>query len=353
MSSNITKDTPVIQLHAKTHFPIKLITTNFPIWQQQVRSTLIGLDLIGYVDGTITAPPEQVNASPNPCYSIWFRQDQSIVSALLGSCTDTIQPLICNVDTARDAWLNLHSSFASASRGHVLALKSKLGRNPCGNRSINDYLHDMQTISNELALNQSPISEEDLVSHVLNQLGAEYDPISSAAFIRGSALPFAELGDVLRDFEHKLQVSDTAASSVVVTANTTQCSSPSGVAPPRSSGSNSSPAFSHNNRRGQSSYGSVRQSKRQDGFSSSCQFCSIPGHDIKETERERKWGGDKSEQSREEPAYGSDPRSGDGKVRRGDDSGDHGFRLRWFADLSIQVIWVGVLQGIFSIQMLF
>ncbi|VFQ60761.1 unnamed protein product [Cuscuta campestris] len=280
MSSSITKDTPVIQLHAKTHFPIKLVSTNFPIWQRQrqVRSTLIGLDLLGYVDGSLTAPPQTVADAVNPCYGIWFRQDQAIVGALLGSCTDTIQPLISNVATSREAWLNLHSSFASASRGHVLALKSKLGKNPRGNRSINDYLHDMQSISNELALNQNPIKDEDLVAHVLNQLGSEYDPISSAAFIRGSAISFPELGDILRDFEHKLQVSDTAVSSMVATANSTQRHS---VSNSRFNGGHSSTAPIAYPRRGQQHLGSGRQTRRQDGAHSSCQFCSIPGHDIK------------------------------------------------------------------------
>ncbi|VFQ75759.1 unnamed protein product [Cuscuta campestris] len=237
--------TPVLQLHAKTHFPIKLITTNFPIWQRQ-----------------------------------------AIVGALLGSCTDTIQPLISNVSTARDAWLNLHSSFASASRGHVLALKSKLGKNPRGNRSINDYLHDMHSIANELALNQSPVAEEDLVAHILNQLGTEYDPISSAAFLRGSKLPFTELGDVLRDFERKLQVSDeVSAASIVATAHSTQRHSSTG---PRGShgnfggssgqrGFSSSGSSSHHN----PSAGSFQQSRRRGGPSGSCQFCAIPGHDIK------------------------------------------------------------------------
>ncbi|RAL37221.1 hypothetical protein DM860_004143 [Cuscuta australis] len=202
---------------------------------------------------------------------------------------DLLLHVDCNLLYAREAlgrdgnalhqpWLNLHSSFASASRGHVLALKSKLGKNPRGNRSINDYLHDMQSISNELALNQNPVKDEDLVAHVLNQLGSEYDPISSAAFIRDSALSFPELGDILRDFERKLQVSDTAVSSMVATANSTQRHS---VSNSRFNGGHSSTAPIAYPRRGQQHLGSGRQTRRQDGAHSSCQFCSIPGHDIK------------------------------------------------------------------------
>ncbi|VFQ62618.1 unnamed protein product [Cuscuta campestris] len=134
------------------------------------------------------APPQLVNNAPNSCYSIWFRQDQAIVGALLGSCADVVQPLISTAETAHAAWQNLHSSFATTSRGRIVFLKSKLGKNPRGNRSITDYLHDMRTIADELALVQSPISEEDLVVHVLNQVGPDYDPISSAALLRPSAI---------------------------------------------------------------------------------------------------------------------------------------------------------------------
>ncbi|VFQ73276.1 unnamed protein product [Cuscuta campestris] len=163
-SSAITKDTTVIQLHSKTHFPIKLVSTNFVIWQRQVRSTLIGLDLLGYIDGTMVAPPMAISGSPNPCYSIWFRQDQSIVGALHDSCANVVQPLISTADTAHVAWISLHTAFASASYGRVVSLKSKLGNNPCGDRPMAEYLFDMRSIANELAIIQNPIFEEDLVS---------------------------------------------------------------------------------------------------------------------------------------------------------------------------------------------
>ncbi|RAL54296.1 hypothetical protein DM860_001424 [Cuscuta australis] len=153
-------------------------TTNFSIWRQ-VRSTLIGLDLLGYIDGTMAAPPMILAESANPCYSIWFRQDQSIVGALFGSCSDQVQPLISNADTSHAAWTSLHSAFESANRGRV----------------------DMQSLANELALIQCPISEEDLVCHVLNQVGDEYDSITSAALLCPTSIPFTELQDVLKEHE--------------------------------------------------------------------------------------------------------------------------------------------------------
>ncbi|VFQ76333.1 unnamed protein product [Cuscuta campestris] len=134
-SSNITKDTQVIQLHAKSHFPIKLVSTNFLIWQRQVRSTLIGLDLLGYIDGTLAAPAPTVNDAINPCYSIWFRQDQSIVGALLGSCSDQnlyFESLVYTSATYVTAIFNFAPAFtfiiAVTLRVEELGLKTAAGR---------------------------------------------------------------------------------------------------------------------------------------------------------------------------------------------------------------------------------
>ncbi|VFQ83622.1 unnamed protein product [Cuscuta campestris] len=281
MAPTITKDTPVVQLHAKTHFPIKLISTNFSIWQRQVRSMLIALDLIGYVDGTLHAPPKVLEGAANPCYSIWFRQDQSIIGALLGSCSDQVQPLISTCETACEAWTNLHAAFASSSRGRIVSLKSKLGKNPKGDRSMSDYLFYMQSIANELALVQSPVSEEDLVVHVLNQVGDEYDSITSAARVRAEPLSFKELGDILKEHEKKIQLSEATRTLSLATANYTQ---------QQSGGGGSSRFGQHHRDEGRDSGSSANRRGRgqttgrpaRQTAGSGCQFCSIPGHDVRD-----------------------------------------------------------------------
>ncbi|VFQ83194.1 unnamed protein product [Cuscuta campestris] len=219
-----------------------------------------------------------VDGASNPCNSIWYRQDQSIVGALLGSCDDVVQPIISNAATAHDAWKSLHSAFASTSRGRVLSLKSQLSKNPRGDRSIADYLFDMQTIANELALIQNPISEEDLVVHVLNQVGEDYDAISSTALLRPTSIPFTELGDILKDHERKLKATDDAKSVIVSTANYTQQQRGPGKLP----GASRDPVsnVSSNARRGcQIGSGGARPSRSHVG---SCQFCDIQGYDVKD-----------------------------------------------------------------------
>lgn len=201
---------PIVQLTAATHFPIKLTAVNFPVWRKQVESTLIGLELKAFIDGSCEPPKKVIEDKDgkkenNPKYLPWFRQDQILISAILGSCSESIQPLISSASTAREAWVRLNSSYASASRSRVISLKSKLVKNPKGNRSITDYLQDMRSIADALALAQNPISEEDLMVHILSQLGDKYSNIVAAIKVRETALSYPELFDKLLDFERGLK----------------------------------------------------------------------------------------------------------------------------------------------------
>lgn len=133
-----TPATAIVQLNSPTQFPIKLTAANFPVWSRQVQSTLIGFDLVGYIDGTINAPNKFTNEAHkvlNSEYLIWFRQDQILISALLGSCFEAIQPIISSATTAFDAWQRLIMSYANTSRGRVVSLKAKLAKNSKGGKS--------------------------------------------------------------------------------------------------------------------------------------------------------------------------------------------------------------------------
>ncbi|CAH9125899.1 unnamed protein product [Cuscuta epithymum] len=212
----ITTATVVVSLTAATHFPIKLTTSNYPVWKSQVHSALIGLGLEDYVDGDLVGfvPDKYLDSAKtqiNPCYTIWYRQDKTILSTLLGSCADTIQPLISSASTARQAWDKLSLTYASSSRGRIISLKSTLAKTTKGSRSILDYLTEMQAIAQALALAQNPISEEDLVISILKGLGSDYSDIKSAIRVRETVLPLTELQDIL--LEHEQQVNDAAASN--------------------------------------------------------------------------------------------------------------------------------------------
>ncbi|XP_019197200.1 PREDICTED: uncharacterized protein LOC109191084 [Ipomoea nil] len=217
--------TEIIQLTAPSHFPIKLTPSNFSVWRRQVQSTLIGFNLLGFIDGSVQEPAafnDSARTVANLAHLVWYRQDQIIISALLGSCCDTIQPLISTAKTANDAWKRLLASYASATRGRIISLKAKLTKNPRGARSVTAYLNDMRSIADELALAQCPVSDEDLVVYVLTQLGEEYNSIMSAVRIRETPISLGELADIRTDHERQLKEADDARQSLMASANITQ-----------------------------------------------------------------------------------------------------------------------------------
>lgn len=64
-----------------------------------------------------------------------------------------------------------------------------------------DFLHDLRMIADELAIAQSPIDEEDVMVHILSQLGEEYGHITVALNIQETSIFFSKLFDKLVDFE--------------------------------------------------------------------------------------------------------------------------------------------------------
>ncbi|KAK9074377.1 hypothetical protein SSX86_006975 [Deinandra increscens subsp. villosa] len=211
----------IITVTASTHFTIKLTHQNYPVWRRHVHSSLIGLDLAGFLTGDTPAPAKTKNSTTNPDYTLWVRQDQAIFSAMLGSCADEIQPLIASAATAKEAWDRLATSFANESRSRIVSLKTRLTTNSKGNRSITTYLNEMRKIADELALVQSPISDEDLMVYILSHLGDEYSAVTAALKVRDSPITYADLFEKLVDFERSLPTPEPVL-PVPTTANVAQ-----------------------------------------------------------------------------------------------------------------------------------
>ncbi|CAH9139180.1 unnamed protein product [Cuscuta epithymum] len=277
---NVDATTPIVHLTATTHFPIKLTANNFPVWKCQVQSALIGLGLDGYLTGTTAVPELFIGADKsqvNPAYQVWYRQAKMLLSALLGSCSDTIQPTISSAVTAKHAWDKLAATFASASRGRIISLKTALSRTTKGSNSITTYLAEMQGLADALALAQNPISDEDLVINILNGLGPEYNEIASAIRVRDSPLPLAELQDILLEFETRKQAQNKDVEALIPSVNATRVT-------PRQTYSDRpyAPAYERRTpatRRGRGSYGGSPLPRSTSTVV--CKFCDHVGHDTK------------------------------------------------------------------------
>ncbi|KAD4585815.1 hypothetical protein E3N88_23416 [Mikania micrantha] len=274
---------PVVSISASTHFAITLTNDNFSVWRKHVHSTLIGMDLVHFLTGTKPAPApflDTERTKSNPDFHAWHRQDQAILAALIGSCSSTIQPLIASAETSQEAWERLLTSYANTSRSRVISLKSKLASNPRGNRNITDYLREMKSIADALALVQNPVTDEDLMVHILCQLGDDFKTIATSLRLLESKITFPELFEKLLDYERELSHMVVPPQPTMTTANYTQRQTRSNFrhAPDhrithRNSNTKATrPQWSTNSNGG----------TRENRSNLYCQYCHFAGHEAKE-----------------------------------------------------------------------
>lgn len=144
----------------------------------------------------------------------------------------------------------------------------------------------MQSISDALALAQSPNDEEDLQVHILNQLGDEFNPIVAAIRVRETPLSFPELFDMLVDCEQQLQEKAPVPAPVIATAHYTHRQSGQhsrSTADSASRSSRSCPSGQpRSNRVNWSNNITQYGGNHSSGSTTFCQFCSIPGHDTRD-----------------------------------------------------------------------
>lgn len=244
-----------------TQSSIKLNGSIFPAWKVQLNALLVGYNLSGFTDGTITCP-----APNHQDFNYWKRQDQLILHAIISSVDPTVITMLGNVKTSKQAWEILNKMFASKTRARVMHLKERLSRSPKGSKSISEYLHGIKALADELAIINSPLDDVDLVIHTLNGLGAEYCEVTAALKTRENPIGFDDLHDLLADFESYLSREETVQqTSLIATANTAH------------------KGKQFYNRTGKQFHSQAMPRSTSPGPSRRvvCQFCDKPGHTAK------------------------------------------------------------------------
>ncbi|MFS7926745.1 putative RNA-directed DNA polymerase [Helianthus anomalus] len=134
----------------------------------------------------------------------------------------------------------------------------------------------MKSIADELALVQNPVTDEDLMVHILRQLGDDYKPIATSLRLLDSKITFPVLFEKLVDYERELNLTTVSLPPIMATVNTTQ----------------RQPRSGRRNNYGNSNYKSTR-TQWSTGYNSNggtrdtrnnlyCQFCHFAGHEAKE-----------------------------------------------------------------------
>ncbi|GAV90626.1 UBN2_3 domain-containing protein, partial [Cephalotus follicularis] len=154
--------------------PIKLDSTSYLLWKSLFEPIFRGHKLIDYVDGSLPSP-----ALTHPTYDAWYEKDQMFLSWINATLSESALPYIVGVTSSMEAWAILNRRYASTTPSHVMALKRQLNRIKRDNLSMQEYLHKFKVLSDQLAARGSPISDDDLVLHVLDGLPSSYRQFTS------------------------------------------------------------------------------------------------------------------------------------------------------------------------------
>jgi len=214
-----TTEAPLIALNIATQINEKLTPSTFPQWRAQFEALLIGYNLINYVTGYKPCPLQDNSSVSSLHKSHWVRQDKLILSVILASTTPTITPFISAAATSQAAWCKLNTMYANKSRSRAMQLKEELTLIKKANRSIQDYMHTVKALADEIALIDHPISEDDLTLYILNGLGPDYREIVAPIRARERPLSFKELHDLLVRHECYLRRLDATTQQLIATTN--------------------------------------------------------------------------------------------------------------------------------------
>ncbi|GAB2274200.1 hypothetical protein Dimus_039072 [Dionaea muscipula] len=181
---------------------------NYPTWLFRVESFLRGLNLFGYIDGSIPCPAERLNATDgtstlSPAYSTWKTQDQYIINMIGQTLSPMAMKSAVGSKSSAEMWKNLQAKFAAPDRQNILQLKENLAQIKKGDDSIEVFLEKIKTARDALTTVGATVDDEDLILTVLRGLPAEYG--HAKLFLRNKTkCSMAELKSLLKGAEFDL-----------------------------------------------------------------------------------------------------------------------------------------------------
>ncbi|KAJ9547961.1 hypothetical protein OSB04_020504 [Centaurea solstitialis] len=287
----------LLTINTLVQAPLKLTPSNYLSWKVQFQTLLTGYDLLGYIDGSKPCPSSTVTtnneAVPNPAYSLWVRQDQLILNALISSLSPSLISFVARAKTSHEAWTSLANTYAKPTRGRIKQVKSLLKNPTQGTMTITEFLHSIKARADELAILGSPMDEEDLTEKILDGLNHDYKELVRAVQARDTCISFDELHEKLLSFGASLSTNSKSAIPLPITVNPTHTSNSNGrpyknfnyrpntPSPARNTPSptgNTNWRPSHNNFNRPPPRTNRPPPRPYQGF---CQICGIQGHTAK------------------------------------------------------------------------
>ncbi|KAL5789331.1 hypothetical protein ACOSQ2_004219 [Xanthoceras sorbifolium] len=116
--------------------------------------------------------------------------------SIIGEITDCV--------TSYEVWNVLENLFAQQSMAKVLQLKQELQNITKGSMQISDFVLKVKSLGDGLKAAGEMIKDQDLVLHILNGIGHDYDPVAVLISSQKQSMSLQEVHYLLMIHEQRL-----------------------------------------------------------------------------------------------------------------------------------------------------
>lgn len=164
------------------HDTVKLDEGSFMQWQQHIRLIVEGYELLGYLEGTIPAPPRFISSPDdvltlNPDASIFIQQDKLFASWLLSIISSPLLSCFIAVKFACDVRSTTNHLFAVATGAKLSRIRHDLHSIKKGTMPVKNYIVKIQNTCALLKAPGSTVPEAEKVEITLVDLLSEFDTV--------------------------------------------------------------------------------------------------------------------------------------------------------------------------------
>ncbi|KAG7600292.1 GAG-pre-integrase domain [Arabidopsis suecica] len=254
--SSTPNEKPFSISQIKAYVPITLDMNklNYQAWRELLETHCTCFGVLGHLDGTSvsTAETEKTWKEHDGLVKMW------IYGTISESILDTVLKTKCS---ARDLWLTIENMFRDNKEARALELENELRTTVIGDLSVHTYCQKLKTLSDQLSNLDSPVTNRNLVMHLLNGLSDKFDNITNVIKHKSPFPTFIEARSMLTMEEKRLTKHTPSA---LVNTNTASAPELLYTSSDQQRQSNSS-GYSNNNHGGQSSYNNGGRGNRGRG----------------------------------------------------------------------------------------
>lgn len=139
----------------------------------------------------VTATP--ATTAPNPDYATWKKRDRFVLLWLKSTLYDRALALVTLSTSSQMAWQAIERNFQAQSRASRFQFRAQLQTLSKGSMSMIDYIEKKRSIADFLATNLTPISNEELIGHILTGLDSSYGAFTTAFMMKTEAMTVDDL----------------------------------------------------------------------------------------------------------------------------------------------------------------